>query len=50
MNNVVEKVLIDEQTLQAKVSEFARILSEEYADKDPVLWVCLKVLFCSSLM
>ena len=52
MNNVVEKVLIDEQTLQAKVSEFARILSEEYADKDPVFVGVLKgvVLFFSDVV
>lgn len=42
MQNDVERVLIDEETLQAKVSEFAKMLSEEYADKDPVFVGVLK--------
>lgn len=42
MLNDLEKILIDEQTLQAKVTEFAQLLSREYADKDPVFVGVLK--------
>lgn len=42
MLNDLEKILIDEPTLQAKVKEFAQLLSQEYADKDPVFVGVLK--------
>ncbi len=38
----MEKILIDEQTLQAKVRQLAAQLSEEYAGKDPVFVGVLK--------
>ena len=42
MLNDLEKILIDEETLQAKVKEFAQLFSQEYADKDPVFVGVLK--------
>ena len=38
----MEKILIDEQTLQARIRELAAQLSEEYADKDPIFVGVLK--------
>lgn len=38
----MEKILIDEQTLQAKVRELAVQLSKEYAGKDPIFVGVLK--------
>jgi len=38
----MKKILIDEETLQAKVRELAEQLSEEYAGKDPVFVGVLK--------
>ena len=42
MINDMKKILIDEETLQAKVRELAEQLSEEYAGKDPVFVGVLK--------
>ena len=42
MQKDIEKVLIDEQTLQAKVRELAVTLSEEYAGKNPIFVGVLK--------
>ena len=42
MRNDIEKILIDEEMLQAKVSELAEVLSKEYAGKDPVFVGVLK--------
>ena len=36
MEKNIEKVLLTEEQLQEKISEFGKMLSEEYADKDPV--------------
>ncbi len=42
MEENIERVLISEEQIQAKVLELAKILSEEYADKDPVFVGVLK--------
>ena len=42
MDKNIEKVLLSEQQIQDKVKEFAAILSEEYADKDPIFVGVLK--------
>ena len=42
MRKDIKEVLIDEKTLQARVSELAATLSEEYADKNPVFVGVLK--------
>lgn len=42
MEENIEKVLLTEEQIQAKVLELAKTLSEEYADKDPVFVGVLK--------
>ena len=42
MEENIQSVLISEEQIQAKVNEFAAMLSEEYADKDPVFVGVLK--------
>ena len=42
MINDMKYIMIDEETLQAKVAELAKTLSDEYADKDPVFVGVLK--------
>ena len=42
MEENIQEVLLTEEQIQAKVREFAAILSEEYADKDPVFVGVLK--------
>lgn len=42
MQRDIQSVLIDEQHLQERISEMAKILSEEYAGKDPVFVGVLK--------
>ena len=37
MEKNIQEVLLSEEQIQAKVAEMAAILSEEYADKNPVL-------------
>lgn len=36
MKENIQEVLLSEEQIQEKVNEFAKILSEEYADKDPI--------------
>ena len=52
MKNDIAKILISEEQLQQKAAEFAAILSEEYAGKDPVFVGVLKgvVLFFSDVV
>ena len=52
MEKNIEKVLLTEEQIQAKVKEFAAILSKEYADKDPVFVGVLKgvVLFFADVV
>ena len=38
----IKEILISEEQIQAKVKELAQILSEEYADKDPIFVGVLK--------
>ena len=42
MTENIERVLISEEQIQQKVNELAAMLSEEYADKDPVFVGVLK--------
>ena len=42
MEKNIEKVLLSEEQIQEKVLELAKILSEEYADKDPIFVGVLK--------
>ena len=42
MEKNIEKVLLSEEQIQEKVLELAKLLSEEYADKDPVFVGVLK--------
>ncbi|MBQ5608320.1 MAG: hypoxanthine phosphoribosyltransferase [Oscillospiraceae bacterium] len=52
MEKNIEKVLLSEEQIQAKVLEMAGILSEEYADKDPVFVGVLKgvVIFFADMV
>lgn len=42
MEENIQSILISEEQIQAKVNAFAAMLSEEYADKDPVFVGVLK--------
>ncbi len=48
----IQKVLLSEEQIQSKVKELAAILSEEYADKNPILIGVLKgvVVFFGDMM
>jgi hypoxanthine phosphoribosyltransferase len=52
MTNAIEKVLISEEEIKAKVQEMGQILSKEYADKDPIFVGVLKgvVVFFADMM
>ena len=52
MEKDIQKVLLSEEEIQAKVQELAAKLSEEYADKDPVFVGVLKgvVLFFGDMV
>lgn len=52
MEKNIEKVLLTEEQIQAKVKEFAAILSKEYADKDPIFVGVLKgvVIFFADII
>lgn len=52
MEKDIDKVLLTEDQIQAKVLEFAKLLSAEYADKDPIFVGVLKgvVLFFGDLI
>ncbi len=52
MENNIERVLITQEQIQNKVEEFARILSKEYAGKDPVFVGVLKgvVIFFADMV
>ena len=42
MTKNIERVLLSEEEIQAKIQELGQILSEEYADKDPIFVGVLK--------
>ena len=42
MEKDIQKVLVTQEQIQAKVQEFAKIFSEEYKDKDPIFVGVLK--------
>ena len=52
MNNDVKEVLLSEAQIKAKVEELGKLLSEEYAGKDPVFVGVLKgvVLFYADMV
>ena len=52
MHKDMEKILLSEEQIQEKVNELAAILTEEYADKDPVFVGVLKgvVVFFADMM
>ncbi len=52
MEKNIQKVLLSEEQIQAKVQELAAILAEEYADKDPVFVGVLKgvVIFFADMV
>lgn len=52
MEKNIERVLLTEEQIQEKVMEFARLLSEEYAGKDPIFVGVLKgvVLFFADVV
>ena len=52
MEKDIQKVLLSEEQIQAKVAEMAAVLSEEYADKDPVFVGVLKgvVIFFADMV
>ena len=52
MKNDMKQILLSEEQIQSKVKELAKILSEEYAGKDPVLVGVLKgvVMFFADMV
>ncbi len=52
MEKNIQKVLLSEEQIQAKVEEFAKILTEEYAGKDPIFVGVLKgvVIFFADMV
>ncbi len=42
MHNDIEKILLSEQQIQARIQELGEILTKEYADKNPVIVGVLK--------
>lgn len=52
MKENIQEVLLSEEQIQDKVNEFAKILSEEYADKDPIFVGVMKgvVLFFADVV
>lgn len=52
MEKSIQKILLSEEQIQNKVKELAAILSEEYADKDPVFVGVLKgvVIFFADMV
>ena len=52
MHNDIERVLLSEEQIKAKVAELGKILSEEYKDKNPVVVGVLKgvVIFYADMI
>lgn len=52
MENNIQKVLLSEEQIQSKIRELGEILSQEYADKDPVFVGVLKgvVIFYADMV
>lgn len=51
-DDIIEKVLIDEESLNIKIRQMAKTLNEYYADKDELILVCIlkgSVMFMSEL-
>lgn len=50
--DIIEKVLIDEESLSLKIRQMAKTLNEYYADKDELILICIlkgSVMFMSEL-
>ncbi len=52
MHHNIERILLTEEQIQAKVAELGRVLSEEYKDKNPVVVGVLKgvVIFYADMI
>lgn len=52
MTNAIDHILLSEEQIKAKVQELGKILSQEYADKDPVFVGVLKgvVVFYADML
>ena len=51
-DEIIEKVLIDEESLSLKIKQLAKTLNEYYADKDELILVCIlkgSVMFMAEL-
>lgn len=51
-DDIIEKVLIDEESLNIKIRQMAKTLNEYYADKDELILVCIlkgSVMFMSEI-
>lgn len=51
-DDIIEKVLIDEESLNLKIKQLAKTLNEYYADKDELILVCIlkgSVMFMAEL-
>lgn len=51
-DNLIEKVLIDEESLNLKIKQLAKTLNDYYADKDELILVCIlkgSVMFMAEL-
>ena len=51
-DNLIEKVLIDEESLNLKIKQLAKTLNDNYADKDEIILVCIlkgSVMFMAEL-
>lgn len=51
-DDIIEKVLIDEESLSLKIRQMAKTLNEYYADKDELILICIlkgSVMFMSEL-
>ena len=49
MHNDIEKILLSEQQIQARIQELGEVLTKEYADKNPVIVGVLKGVVVSVL-
>ena len=51
-DDIIEKVLIDEESLNLKIKQLAKTINEHYADKDELILVCIlkgSVMFMAEL-
>ncbi len=51
-DEIIEKILIDEESLSLKIKQLAKTLNEHYADKDELILICIlkgSVMFMAEL-